>query len=215
MNIKTFEGGYDKNFCYLIWSENSQETCLVDPSVEIDPIIDYLDRQNLFIDKIFITHTHFDHTRYLNDIISKYPDTEIYAYKNARLDVKLFNGLSHNDEIKVGGYSIKSLHTPGHYMDSMCYWIHKEKVIFTGDTVFVGRTGRTVSKGSSLSDLFSSIYNIILKLPEDTIIYPGHNYGTSKSISIKKNTELSSFFRCKSYNEFSDVMKNFEKNRKK
>ena len=87
--------------------------------------------------------------------------------------------------------------------------------LFTGDTVFVGRTGRTISQGSSIEQLYNNVYNIILKLPEKTIIYPGHNYGFSKSITIRENIINSIFFQCQSLKEFKIVMKNYENRRKK
>ena len=81
--------------------------------------------------------------------------------------------------------------------------------------MFVGRTGRTISGGSNIPDLFNSIYNILLELPPKTIIYPGHHYGFSKTISIDDNIKLSKIFQCKSLKEFELVMKNYENNRGK
>ena len=81
--------------------------------------------------------------------------------------------------------------------------------------MFIGRTGRTVSNTSSIKDLYNSIYNIILKLPHQTMIYPGHHYGFSKSAELIFNIKNSNFFQCKKLSEFELVMKNFEKNRKK
>ena len=115
----------------------------------------------------------------------------------------------------VGEYMVLALFTPGHYIDSICFWIKNQDMLFTGDTIFVGRTGRTISSRSSISDLYSSVYDILLKLPPKTIIYPGHHYGFSKSISIKENISISDFFQCKSLNEFKIVMDNYENNRKK
>ena len=72
MKIKSFQGGYDKNLCYLLWCEKTNCAALVDPSVEILPIIEFIETHNLLIDKILITHTHHDHIRYLDDIINLY-----------------------------------------------------------------------------------------------------------------------------------------------
>ena len=78
--------------------------------------------------------------------------------------------------------------------------------------MFVGRTGRTISKTSNIDDLYQSIYSVILQLPHETIIYPGHNYGYQKTISLKKNILISKFFQCKSIDNFKKVMLNFEAN---
>ena len=81
--------------------------------------------------------------------------------------------------------------------------------------MFVGRTGRTISKTSNIDDLYQSIYSVILRLPHETIIYPGHNYGYQKTISLKQNILISKFFQCKSIDNFKKVMLNFESNFKK
>ena len=78
--------------------------------------------------------------------------------------------------------------------------------------MFVGRTGRTISNTSNINDLYKSIYSIILELPHETMIYPGHHYGYNKVISIKKNILISKFFQCNSIDDFKKVMRNFESN---
>ena len=213
MKIKSFQGGYDKNLCYLIWCESTRVAAIVDPSVEINLILEHIDSNKLKLDKLIITHSHFDHIKYLDDFINLYPSVHIYASSKCKLNQDI-NFLNHNDVFSIGKNIVIALHTPGHYFDSMCYWIKEEEALFTGDTVFVGRTGRTISKGSLIDELYSSVYNIILNLPETTTIYPGHNYGFSKTITIKENISISNFFQCESLEEFKIIMKNFEKNRK-
>jgi len=214
MKIKSFKGGYDKNFCYLLWDTDDKNTFIIDPSVETNQIINFINQHDLIVHGILITHTHHDHIRYLDEIISIYPYAKIYASKLATSNLYMpFIGLSDNQNIYLN--KIKALFTPGHYKDSMCYWVKSEKIIFTGDTIFVGRTGRTISSDSSIDDLYNSVYNTILKLPKDTIIYPGHDYGISKTISIKDNIKLSNFFQCRNIDEFTYVMNNFENSRKK
>ncbi len=213
MKIKTFEGGYDKNFCYVVWCEDTKIAAIVDPSVEINPIIEFIDSKGLIVDKILITHSHFDHIRYTDDFLDLYPSVSVHASSRCRLDYDI-NYLEHNDILTIGKEIVIAQHTPGHYYDSICYWSKDHGCVFTGDTIFVGRTGRTISQGSCIEDLYKSVYSIFLDLPPSTIIYPGHNYGFSKTISIKDNVNLSKFFQCKSIEEFKIVMKNFEKNRK-
>ena len=79
--------------------------------------------------------------------------------------------------------------------------------------MFVGRTGRTVSNRSNIDDLYDSIYQIILQLPKQTIVYPGHHYGYKKNISIEENIKNFDFFSCNTKLEFIEVMKKFEDNR--
>ncbi len=81
--------------------------------------------------------------------------------------------------------------------------------------MFIGRTGRTIHEGSNINDLYDSIYNILLKLPLETIIFSGHNYGKLKFDTIGNNIKKSDFFSCKNFQEFSLIMDNYEKSRKK
>ena len=120
--------------------------------------------------------------------------------------------MNDNTTIKIGDIEILSIHTPGHYFDSICYLV--ENALFTGDTLFVGRTGRTISNGSNIEDLYESVYNKLLKLPGDTHIYPGHDYGEVPSISLKENKKISDLLQAENKEEFINKMIHYEKNRK-
>ena len=216
MKIKSFLGGFDKNFCYLMWCEKTNLTAIIDPSVSVNPILEYIQYNNLILDKILVTHTHHDHIAYLDDILNEYPNIKVFVHTNS-CTLKNYNihPLTHGELLSLGTEMFVSLFTPGHYYDSICYYNKARALIFTGDTIFVGRTGRVISSKSNIKELFHSIYNVILKLPSKTIIYPGHHYGYKKYITIKENISISDFFNCNTLNEFKKVMKNFEKNRKK
>ena len=215
MIIKAFQGGYDKNFCYVAHCKKTNHAAIIDPSVEINPIIEYLTMNDLVLDKIIISHTHGDHIFYLKDFINIYPNISVYGHSKPKKTFKKVNyhGVDNNEIFSIGDNIITALETPGHYPDSVCYWSKNQKIVFTGDTIFVGRTGRVKSAGSDIKKLYESVYDILLKLPSDTVIYPGHNYGYSSTISIKENINLSSFFQCKNLDEFIKIMDDFEKNR--
>lgn len=214
MKLKSFQGGFDKNFSYLIWCEESGDAAIIDPAVEILPIIEEIESNNLVLGKILITHTHNDHIQFLDDLIYEFPLVQICGHPEPLKKISHgYRPLDHYENLSIGGEMITVLHTPGHYGDSLCYWNLSKKQLFTGDTMFVGRTGRTISTNSCISKLYESVYNILLKLPLDTMIYPGHHYGHIPNISLSNNIKLSSFFQCTSKNEFINVMKNYEKNR--
>ena len=213
MKIKSFEGGYDKNFSYLIWCEATNTASIIDPSVNIDNILIEIKKNNLKLNSIFITHSHHDHISYLNNFIKNYPSISIYININSEFSHPNIKQIKNNQKIEIGNSTINCISTPGHFYDSMCFWNQKDKMLFTGDTIFVGRTGRVVSYRSNIKDLYNSVYKIILKLPLNTIIYPGHNYGFKKQISINENITISNFFQAKSLQEFTKIMEKFEKNR--
>ena len=216
MQVKSFIGGFDKNLCYLIWCKKTRLASIIDPSVEPLEIFEFIESQNLILEKILITHTHHDHIAYLDDFFYNYPLINIYCHASPVNNLKKsFIPLDNNQVISIGDSLLTALYTPGHFADSICYWSKEQKTIFTGDTIFIGRTGRTVSQGSNIEDLYNSVYNIILNLPHETVIYSGHHYGFSKSESILFNIKNSPFFQCSQFAEFVDVMQNFEKNRKK
>ncbi|MFL2989545.1 MAG: MBL fold metallo-hydrolase [Candidatus Neomarinimicrobiota bacterium] len=209
-SIQSFEGGYDKNFSYILTCLKTNDSIIIDASVH--PSILNLSQKNK-PSAIFITHSHTDHVKYIKSFKNRYPGIKIVGHPESKLNTRENNYFPsmHNYTIKVGKLNIKTLHTPGHYFDSVCF--HLENIIFTGDTMFVGRTGRTVSNGSNVGDLYNSIYKNILSLPQNTIIYPGHNYGEVPSISIQKNIEISPLLQASDKNDFVNKMKDYEKNR--
>ena len=213
MKVKSFLGGFDKNFCYLVWCEKTKIAAIIDPSTEINPIVEYIEKENLILSKLLITHTHHDHIAYLNDFLDLYTNLIVYCFHKPIHMKNDYIGLIDNEIITIGETFFTTIYTPGHFIDSICYWNKEQKLLFTGDTLFVGRTGRTVSNTSNIEQLYSSVYNRLLKLPYNTMIYPGHHYGYKPNISIKNNIKLFDFFKCKSLSEFKKIMEKFEKNR--
>ena len=107
MKIKTFQGGYDDNFCYLVWCQQTLDGIVVDPSVNPNTIFQYIKDNNIQLSKIFITHTHYDHISYLSDFLNEYPDIIIYGYINTRESLgHNFKGVQHNDIIPIFRFKI-------------------------------------------------------------------------------------------------------------
>jgi glyoxylase-like metal-dependent hydrolase (beta-lactamase superfamily II) len=214
MKIKSIQGGFDKNLSYLIWCESTQKAGIIDASVNITEIYECMEMNDLRLEKVFITHTHFDHINFLYDILYQFPHVQICGFEHPENELgNNYRKLKHHEIIPLGSEMLTVLHTPGHYPDSLCFWNRKENCIFTGDTMFVSRPGRTIGTKSNISNLYNSIYKHLLKLPEQTIIYPGHHYGYTPSVTLKENISLSPFFQCESEKEFVKVMADYEKNR--
>ena len=131
MKIKSFQGGFDKNLCYLIWCEKTKTAGLIDPSVEIQPIIEFIKSENLILSKLLITHTHHDHIAYLHDINNIYNNINVHCHYKAINTNFEFKGLSHNQIIAIGDEIIIAIYTPGHFIDSMCFWNKKRKCLFS------------------------------------------------------------------------------------
>ena len=209
-SIQSFEGGYDKNFSYLLTCLETMNSFIIDASIEPNALEPFQKSNPI---AILITHSHNDHIRYVNDYRECYPNIKLIGHPKSSLNKERNNFLSVNDNtiINIGNLEVKIIHTPGHYFDSICFLVRD--AVFTGDTMFIGRTGRTISKGSDTKDLYNSVYNKLFKLPHNVMIYPGHNYGPKPSMTIAENINSGSLLRAKSENDFMIRMRDYEENR--
>ena len=210
-SIRSFKGGYDDNLTYLASCMRTGNQFLVDASVPLLQIDNFLNKRGLIA--LFITHTHGDHIAFLEEYLDAFPNLVVMVYKESESKIKCdyIKPVKEGDIVTVGQLSVEVFYTPGHYNDSVCYFL--DGVLFTGDTLFIGRTGRTISKGSDIKKLYKSIYNTILELPHTTIIYPGHDYGPKMSMTIKENISISPLLQAKDEDEFIKRMAEYEANR--
>jgi len=210
-SIRRFLGGYDQNFTYLITCSTTRAQVLIDAAIRLDKVLPFIYNQPI---TLLITHSHSDHTTYLDQYLEAFKQITVIVHPDSSLSIdnNKFRSVNHKQEFKIGKLNFVSIHTPGHYYDSICYQLNP--VLFTGDTLFVGRTGRTISPKSNIKDLYDSIYNKILNLPDNIRIYPGHDYGKQSTIQLKENVKASTLLKAKDLNEFIDLMQDYEKNRK-
>ena len=210
-SIRSFKGGYDDNLTYLVSCMRTGNQFLVDASIQLKEIDGFINKRGLIA--LFITHTHGDHIAYLDEYIDAFPNLVVMVYKESehKINCDYIKPVKQNDIVTVGQLTVEILYTPGHYDDSICYYL--DGVLFTGDTLFVGRTGRTISKGSDIKKLYKSVYDTILDLPESTMIYPGHDYGPKMSITIKENITISPLLRAEDEDDFIKRMAQYEATR--
>ena len=210
-SIRSFKGGYDDNLTYLVSCMRTGNQFLVDASIQLNQIDSFINKRGLIA--LFITHTHGDHIAYLDEYLDAFPNLVVMVYKESehKINCDYIKPVKQNDIVTVGQLTVEILYTPGHYNDSICYYL--DGVLFTGDTLFVGRTGRTISKGSDIKKLYKSVYDTILDLPESTMIYPGHDYGTKMSITIKENISISPLLRAEDEEDFIKRMAQYEATR--
>ena len=210
-SIRSFKGGYDDNLTYLVSCMRTGNQFLVDASIQLKQIDGFINKRGLIA--LFITHTHGDHIAYLDEYLDAFPNLVVMVYKESehKINCDYIKPVKQNDIVTVGQLTVEILYTPGHYNDSICYYL--DGVLFTGDTLFVGRTGRTISKGSDIKKLYKSVYDTILDLPESTMIYPGHDYGPKMSITIKENISISPLLRAEDEDDFIKRMAQYEATR--
>ena len=211
-SIRSFTGGFDKNLTYLVTCMRTSNQFLVDASVPLKKISPFVNHRGLIT--LFITHTHRDHCAFIDEYVDAFPNLVTIVFKDSQDKIKCnyIKPVNNGDIVSVGQLNLEIIHTPGHYPDSICYLL--DDVLFTGDTLFVGRTGRTIDKKSDTRDLYRSVYNKILTLPDKTTIYPGHDYGPRSSITIKENIKISPLLQAVDEDDFVFRMKEYEKIRK-
>ena len=209
--IRSFKGGYDDNFQYVLTCMQSRAQIPIDAALPLETVRPFI--RGAFV-AMLITHTHGDHIAFIDEYLEAFPELLIIIHESSagRISAVNVHPTQDGEQIQIGRLNINVIHTPGHFPDSSCYKL--ENVIFTGDTLFVGRTGRTISQGSDTGELYHSVYNKLLTLPQKTIIYPGHDYGQSPTITMVRNIEISPLLQAANEQDFIERMAAFEASRK-
>jgi hydroxyacylglutathione hydrolase len=194
-------GPLDVN-CYILGCEETKEAVVIDPGGNAEEIKDSLDRLNLKAVFLLITHGHFDHTGGLKKL-KELTNSSICIHKEdaflleegsahaslfgfnmdsvPRADRLLLDG----EEIQLGRYNIKVIHTPGHSPGGVSYYIDNK--IFVGDVLFAGSIGRTDLPGGNYKTLINAVKTKLFSLPGHTVVYPGHGNKTTIEEEIKTN----------------------------
>ena len=160
------------NYAYVISDNNSKIVGVVDPS-EASPVVSFLKKQNLKLNYILNTHHHFDHIGG-NLELKKIYNAKVVGFVGDKHRIPEIDiTLSDNEKWIFGNETVKILHIPGHTLGHICFFFEKEKIAFTGDTLFSLGCGR-IFEGDH-NQMLASL-NKIKKLPKDTMIYCGHEY---------------------------------------
>ena len=191
---------------YIVCDENTKEAMVIDPGGEPERINELL--EILEVDKlkyIFLTHCHADHIGGIKGVkdskggkilISRDDSEGLYNkeisladYVNMEIpELEADSRLDDDDLIHIGDLEFKIISTPGHTKGSICAYCEKERLVFTGDTLFSGTWGRTDLPTGSFVDIMNSISEKLMTLPDETICYPGH--GKTTMIQDEKSIYL-------------------------
>ncbi len=190
--------GNMQNFSYIISTEGI--CAVVDPSFGGRIISGEVRRRKLTVEYILSTHSHFDHN-HDNEILVREFGAKVCAHSRSPIDKAV--AIEEGDSLKLGGIQIRVFATPGHTPDSVCYVVPGG--IFTGDTLFVGTCGRADLPGSDPKSLFRSLKRLSALQP-DTIIYPGHDYGATKTSTIEHEKMENPALQQRSENDFEQFV---------
>ena len=199
--FKQLEIGPMKNYVYLIGSTETHKAALVDAAWEIDTILKVAAQDDMEITHAFVTHTHPDHVGGGFAGMEIAGATELLEKCKAKVvvhkaEAEFIKGLApsdmlksdNGDKIDVGGIEIELMHTPGHTPGSQCFLVDGR--VISGDTMFIDACGRVDFPGGNPEQMYYSLTQKLAALPEDTILFPGHNYArlTQATIGEQKKT---------------------------
>lgn len=189
MILKQILSGHDRNFTYLIADKKTKEAAIIDPSLDISQILEEM--KSFKIKYIINTHHHPDHIMGNKKI---HLETKAKIIQHNLSPIEHDISVKDNQEIKLGKLILKFLYTPGHSIDHICILV--ENKLFTGDLLFVGNIGGTgpYFEGSNQEQEMKSLQKI-MKLPDNTEIYPGHDYGDKPTSTIKHEKETNLFLK--------------------
>jgi sulfur dioxygenase len=192
-------------YTYLIAARADGEALIIDPVLEhVNHYIKLLEELDLKLVKVIDTHIHADHVSGIRELRNKTNCITIMGDKTQADIVSM--KVSDNEIIQVDNLKIKAMQTPGHTSESFSFLMNDR--IFTGDTLLIRGTGRTDFQNGSPSDSYESIFNNILKLHEETLVYPAHDYKGNTVSTIKEEKKFNPRLQVKSKQEYIDIMNN-------
>jgi glyoxylase-like metal-dependent hydrolase (beta-lactamase superfamily II) len=158
---------------YLVGEEGGP-AFFVDAGGPVEPLIEAAERHGMTPTHVLLTHHHYDHVSELDSLLERWPDMEVLIHPSEREHVAGATGdMSDGDVVRVGGLEVKALHTPGHTAGMLALLVDDQ--VFTGDTLFKGSVGGVRAPGSTgYEDLHESIMGVLMSLPPETVVRPGH-----------------------------------------
>ena len=207
------------NFIYLIGSKSTREVVIIDPAWDIDALLNHIKEKDLKLASVLVTHYHPDHIgggmgghsiEGIAELLEKDP-VKIFVHKLEAEGVKKVTGVSDTDlnivesgdHLTIGENDIEFLHTPGHTPGSQCFKVNNNLV--SGDTLFVQGCGRVDLPGSNSEDMFHSLQKLSA-LPDETILYPGHNYSAEPYESMERVKQINTYLRIQDLDMWRQIM---------
>ena len=192
---------------YIISSGKGREALIIDPVIDnINQYIKVLENLKLKLVKVLDTHIHADHITGMNELNKRTKCVRVMGEhsKSEVIDIKLKD----NEKLKIENIELKAIYTPGHTDCSYSYVM--ENKVFTGDTLLINGTGRTDFQSGNPYDAYDSLFNKLLKLPNKTLVYPGHDYNKKRYSTIENEKNNNPRLQVNSKDEYAEIMNNLK-----
>ena len=192
-------------YTYLIASAKGREALIIDPVIEnVGEYIKLLKEFDLKLVKVIDTHIHADHVTGASKLKDITKCSTIMGNHTPAESVEI--KVKDDEYIKLDGLKIRAMYTPGHTSDSYSFLM--DDYLFSGDTLLINGTGRTDFQNGNSKDAYNSIFNKLLKLPDETLLYPAHDYKGEKVSTIGKEKKFNPRLQVKNVDEYIDMMNN-------
>ena len=192
-------------YTYIIASSKGREALIIDPVLEnVENYIKLLTELDLKLVKVIDTHIHADHVTGAGKLRDKTKCVTIMGNHTPTDAVEI--KVKDDEIIKLDQLKFKALYTPGHTSDSFSFLM--DNYLFSGDTLLINGTGRTDFQNGNSKDAYNSIFNRLLKLPDETLLYPAHDYKGQKVSTIGKEKKNNPRLQVKNIDEYVELMKN-------
>ena len=194
-------------YTYLISSGKGREALIIDPVLKnVNDYIKLLKELDLKLVKVIDTHIHADHVTGASKLKNITKCSTIMGENTPADSVEI--KVKDDEYIDLEDIKIKAIYTPGHTSDSYSFLMKNH--LFSGDTLLINGTGRTDFQNGNAKDSYNSIFNKLLKLPEETLLYPAHDYKGEKVSTIGKEKKQNPRLQVNSVDEYIDIMNNLE-----
>ena len=192
-------------YTYLIASSKGREALIIDPVIEnVNQYVQLLKELDLNLVKVIDTHIHADHVTGASKLKDITKCTTIMGDHTPANTVEI--KVKDDEYINLDNLKIRAMYTPGHTSDSYSFLM--DNYLFSGDTLLINGTGRTDFQNGNAKDAYNSIFNKLLKLPEETLLFPAHDYKGEKVSTIGKEKKQNPRLQVKSADEYVEIMNN-------
>lgn len=209
------------NLAYLVGSRSTRQALVVDPAWSVDALLDQAAADGMEVAGALVTHYHQDHVggelfgfeiEGLRRLLERSP-VPIHVQEREALGLRRVTGVSEGDlvrhgagdAVELGGVRITLLHTPGHTPGSQCFLVAspgRPDALVSGDTLFLGSCGRVDLPGSDPTAMFESLHHTLGRLPDETLLYPGHLYAAEASSTLGEQKRSNPYLRVSRLDDF-------------